>query len=70
MADKSCYLQIYDVEEKKDDYKFQVENRQAGVSMKCSKSGVPIKFYADSFKFYNGGASNTQYLNIMYCYIP
>ena len=34
MADKSSYLQIYDDEEKKDDYKFWIENKQAGISMK------------------------------------
>ena len=51
MADKSAYIQLYDNEEKKDAYKWQIENKQAGVSIKDSKAGRPMKFFADSFKF-------------------
>ena len=57
MADKSAYIQLYDNEEKKDAYKWQIENKQAGVSIKDSKAGRPMKFFADSFKFYAGGAT-------------
>ena len=34
-----------------------MENKQAGISIKDHKGGRPLKFYADSFKFYNGGAT-------------
>ena len=57
MADKSAYIQLYDNEEKKDGFKWQIENKQAGVSIKDSSNARPMKFYAKEFKFYDGGVT-------------
>ena len=56
-AAKSSYIQLYDEEEKKDDYKWQIECKQAGVSIKDSHANRPMKFYGKEFKFYKGGAA-------------
>ena len=58
MADRSSYIQLYDQEASAGaDYKWQIENKQAGISIKDSDNVRPMKFYAKSFKFYEGGAT-------------
>ena len=57
MADRSSYIQLYDHEESAGSaYKWQIENKQAGISFKDSDNVRPMKFYAKDFKFYDGGA--------------
>ena len=56
MADRSSYIQLYDQEASAGaGYKWQIENKQAGISVKDSNNVRPMKFYAKSFKFYEGG---------------
>ena len=58
MADRSSYIQLYDQEASAGaDYKWQIENKQAGISIKDSDNVRPMKFYAKSFKFFEGGAT-------------
>ena len=58
MADRSSYIQLYDQEASAGaGYKWQIENKQAGISVKDSNNVRPMKFYAKSFKFYEGGAT-------------
>ena len=58
MTDKSSYLQLYDLEASAGDgYRLQIENKQAGISVKDSNNVRPMKFYAKSFKFYEGGVT-------------
>ncbi len=55
---RSSYIQLYDDEEDpSSDYKWQIENKQAGVSIKDSNNVRPMKFYAKKFSFYEGGAT-------------
>ena len=52
---KSAYINLYDQESKHDDYKFQVENKQAGVSMVDSKGSRPFKIYFDDIQLAKKG---------------
>ena len=52
---KSAYVNLYDQESKHDDYKFQVENKQAYVSMKDTKGTRPFQLYFDDIVFAKKG---------------
>ena len=52
---KSAYINLYDHESKHDDYKFQVENKQAHVSLVDSKGSRPFKVHFDEIQFAKKG---------------
>ena len=51
MASKSSYIQLYDDESKHDDYKFQIENKQAKLLLKDFKGDRDMEFEAAAYKF-------------------
>ena len=53
---KSAFLQIFDDETKADDYKFEIKNVQARLSLRDSKDDRPMEFKAGSYKFKYGAA--------------
>ena len=54
MASKSSYIQLYDDESKHDDYKFQIENKQAKLLLKDFKGDRNMEFEAAAYKFKYG----------------
>jgi len=58
MSSKSSYIQLYDDESKHDDYKFQLENKQAKLVFKDFKGDRDLEFEAGAYKFkYGAGLS-------------
>ena len=58
---KSAYLQIYDEETFHDDYKLEVKNTQAKVSLSDSQMGRPMEFSAGSYKFKYGATLQDEF---------
>ena len=50
-AAKSSYIQLYDEESKHDDYKFQIENKQAKLLFKDHDQSRDMEFEAGAYKF-------------------
>jgi hypothetical protein len=51
---KSSYIQLYDDESTHDDYKFQIENKQAKLVLKDFKGDRDMEFEAGAYKFKYG----------------
>jgi len=58
---KSAYLQIYDEETFADDYKLEIKNCQAKVSLSDSQMGRPMEFAAGSYKFKYGATLQDEF---------
>ena len=52
---KSAYINLYDSESKHDDYKFQIENKQAQVKVSDAKGSRALQVHFDEIQFAKKG---------------